>query len=448
MTSSHPQETIAGTSDRKAIRRVVVASSIGTVVEWYDFALYGAASALIFAPLFFPEQGGIGGTLASFAVFAVAFFVRPLGGLIAAHIGDKVGRKPVLIFTVTLMGAATVAVGLLPTYAQIGIWAPILLVLSRLLQGLGAGAEFAGAVTAVAEYTPAKQRGFYTSFAQASVGVAISLSTGVFALLALMPRDILLAWAWRVPFLASAVLFLVAIYIRRRIEETPEFVKTQSTIEKTAIKPERVPLFTAIKESPRALIIGILCGSGLNVFGYLVNTFALSYMVNTLKVPALVGTLGVVVAAGSSVFTIPLWGRLSDRIGRRPVFIGGAIFSALFVFPFFLLLGTREPALIITAMGLAYGIGQGAMLGAQSAFLSELFPTRYRFTAIAASREINAMALGGTTPFIATALVGAAGGSPWMVVAFVVTCLGLTIAALAASKTVKSPVMKAELQQA
>ncbi|NWL10330.1 MFS transporter [Paenarthrobacter nitroguajacolicus] len=447
MSTSHLQGASSGSSDSKAVRRVVVASSIGTVVEWYDFALYGAASALIFAPLFFPEQGGIGGTLASFAVFAVAFFVRPLGGLIAAHIGDKIGRKPVLIATVTLMGAATVAVGLLPTYAQIGIWAPILLVFSRLLQGLGAGAEFAGAVTAVAEYTPEKHRGFYTSFAQASVGLAITLSTGVFALLALMPRDILLAWAWRIPFLASAVLFLVAVYIRRRIEETPEFVKVQNKAE-TAGKPERVPLFTAIKESPRALIIGILCGSGLNVFGYLVNTFALSYMVNTLKVPALIGTLGVVAAAGSSIFTIPFFGRLSDRVGRRPVFIGGAIFSALFVFPFFLLLGTREPWLIVMAMALAYGIGQGAMLGAQSAFLSELFPTRYRFTAIAASREVNAMALGGTTPFIATALVSAAGGSPWMVVVFVLTCLAVTIGALAASKSVKSPAPQTALQEA
>lgn len=424
--------------DARAIRRVVVASSIGTVVEWYDFALYGAASALVFAPLFFPTQSPVGGTLSSFAVFAVAFFARPVGGLVAAHIGDRVGRKPMLILTVTLMGAATVAVGLLPTYRTIGVWAPILLVLSRVLQGLGAGAEFAGAVTAVSEYTPRSRRAFYTSFSQAAVGASTAISTGLFALLALMPRAVLLAWAWRLPFLASAVLFAVAFFIRSRIEETPEFVRTKALIEKNARKPERVPLLTAIRESPRELVVGILCGSGLNVAGYLINTFALSYVVNTLKVPALVGTIAVVCATGLSAFSTPFFGRLSDRVGRRPVFIGGAVFMALFTVPFFALLGTRNPVLIVLALTVGYGIAQSAMLGSQSAFLSELFPTRYRFTAIAASREINAMALGGTTPFIATALVAAAGGSPWAVEAFLAVCLLVTIGSLLAARPAKA----------
>ncbi|GAA2448210.1 MFS transporter [Actinomadura vinacea] len=419
--------------DARAARRVVIASSIGTVIEWYDFALYGAASALVFGPLFFPEHSAAGGALASFAVFAVAFFVRPLGGLVAAHIGDRIGRKPVLIFTVTLMGVATVAVGLLPTYETIGVWAPVLLIITRLLQGVGAGAEFAGAVTAVAEYAPARRRAFYTSFAQASVGMAFVLSTGFFALLAAIPRDVLQDWAWRVPFLASVVIFGVAIFIRKRIEETPEFVQDRTA----PPSAEKIPLLQAFREAPRQLIVGLLCGSGLNVAGYMVNTFSLSYVKNTLEMSATVATLGVVAATGSSVIAVPLFGMLADRVGKGPVLMGGAIFTALYIPPFFLLLDTRQPALVILAMTIAYGVGQSAMLGAQSAFLSELFETRYRFTAIAASREINVMLLGGTTPFIATALVSAAGGSPWYVVVFAVTCQLLTIGAVLLSRTIR-----------
>ncbi|MFE2038678.1 MFS transporter [Streptomyces scopuliridis] len=416
--------------DKRATRRVVIASSIGTVIEWYDFALYGAASALVFGPLFFPEQSTVAGTLASFAIFAVAFFVRPIGGLLAAHVGDRVGRKPVLIFTISLMGAATVAVGLLPTYETIGVWAPILLALTRMLQGLGAGAEFAGAVTAVSEYTPAHRRGFYTSFSQASVGLAFVLSTGFFAILGAIPRDVLLDWAWRIPFLASFVIFGVALFIRRRIEETPEFLEAKKTVAKgTAAVPKKIPLIQALRESPRQLIIGLLCGSGLNVAGYLVNTFSLSYIKNTLDMSATVATVGVIAATGTSIFTVPLFGLLSDRIGRMPVLAGGAVFTALYIPPFFLLLDTKQPVVVVLAMAVAYGVGQSAMLGSQSAFLAELFETRYRFTAIAASRELNVMLLGGTTPFIATALVAVSGG-PWLVVLFVILCQLLTIFAV------------------
>ncbi|MFF0223494.1 MFS transporter [Streptomyces sp. NPDC004629] len=429
--------------DPKAIRRVVVASSIGTVIEWYDFALYGVASALVFGPLFFPSQSSVAGTLASFAVFAVAFFVRPLGGLIAAHVGDRVGRKPVLVFTITLMGAATVAVGLLPTYQTVGAWAPVLLLITRILQGLGAGAEFAGAVTTVAEYAPARQRGFYTSFAQASVGAAFVLSTGFFSILATIPEDVLLGWAWRIPFLASIVIFAVALFIRRRIEETPDFVEARKSIQDQAGKaspPRKIPVVQALRERPRHLVVGLLCGSGLNVAGYLINTFSLSYLKSTLGVSATVATVGVVVALGSSVFTVPLFGRLSDRVGRMPVLAGGALFTALYIPPYFLLLQTEQPVLIVIAMTVGYGVGQSAMLGAQSAFLSELFETRYRFTAIAFSRELNVMVLGGTTPFIATALVAAADG-PWLVVAFVVACQALTLLALVLAR---SPRTRAE----
>ncbi len=416
---------------QSAIRRVIAAASLGTLVEWFDFALYGAASALVFGPLFFPEQSQLAATLASFAVFAVGFFVRPVGGLIAAHVGDRVGRKPVLIATVTIMGCATVAVGLLPTYESIGIWAPVLLVAARMVQGMGAGAEFAGAVTAVSEYAPTHKRAFYTSFAQASVGAALALATGTFALLALIPREVLLDWAWRVPFLASGVIFFVAVYIRRRIEETPQFSQAKKTIEESVAEPIKIPVATAIKESPRPLLIGFMCGAGLNVCGYLLNTFAISYIVNTLELPATVGTIAVVVATASSALTIPFFGILADRIGRRAVFAGGALGMLLYIAPYFWLLQTGNVALIIIAMTVGYGLGQGAMLASQSAFLAELFPTRYRFTGIAFTRELNVMLLGGTTPFIATALIAAADGKPTLVLVYVAVALGITLLSLA-----------------
>jgi MHS family shikimate/dehydroshikimate transporter-like MFS transporter len=236
-------------NDKRGVRRVVGAASIGTFIEFYDFALYGAASALVFGPLFFPQYGA-GGTLASFAVYAVAFLVRPLGGIAVAHMGDRLGRKPMLIFTVTLMGVATVAVGLLPTYQSIGIWAPILLVITRLLQGIGAGAEIAGAVTAIAEFTPSHQRAFYTSFVIAAVGAAIVVSTGSFAILAMLPHGVLLEWGWRIPFLASVVVVFVAVFIRRRIEETPAFVRATYGGAPDVPQPVKVPLFTAVRESP------------------------------------------------------------------------------------------------------------------------------------------------------------------------------------------------------
>lgn len=432
MATSHAQAQAP--AQRAATRRVVVASSIGTAIEWFDFALYGAATALVFGPLFFPSENTLASTLASFTVFAVAFIVRPIGGIIAAHIGDRVGRKPVLIFTVTLMGIATVGTGLLPTYETVGVVAPVLLVLMRVLQGIGAGAEFAAAVTTVSEYAPAGRRAYFTSWMQASVGLAIASATGLFALLTLVPTDVLQGWAWRIPFIASSVIFVIAIFIRRRIEETPEFKKVKSGA--STAKAEKVPLVAAFREAPRGVIAGFLCGTGLNVCGYLINTFSISYVVNTLGVAPVVGTVAVVCGTGISFLTIPLWGRLADKIGYRKVFAGGAIFLLIYLVPYFLMLGTKNPFLIIVAAMVGYGVGQGAMLASQSAYMSELFSTRFRFSGITVGREINVALLGGTTPLIATALVAAGGGQPWLVIIFAGAALLVTILSLAIAKPV------------
>jgi MFS transporter, MHS family, shikimate and dehydroshikimate transport protein len=425
--------------DQAAIRRVVIASSVGTVIEWYDFALYGAASALIFAPLFFPNESPLIGMLASFAVFALAFLVRPFGGFVVSHFGDRIGRKPMLIFTVVLMGASTVAIGLLPTYESIGIWAPILLVITRLLQGFGAGAEYAGAVTMVAEYAPQHKRAFYTSFSQAAVAVAFFLSMGAFTAIATLPEEQLLGWAWRIPFLASVAIFFCAVFIRRRVGETPEFLKARAAEAQAERKTTSLPIIQVFKENSRGLLIGFFSGSGINAGGYLINTFALSYITNTLELPRNVAVTAMLTAAAVTAFTVPMFGALADRIGRRQVLMGGAAFMALYAVPFFLLLDTKSTPVIILAMTVGYAVGCASMQGAQAAFLSELFETRYRFSGIAASRELNAMLLAGPTPFIATALVATAGGEPWLVATFLIVTTLTTVIAMYVARNHEEP---------
>lgn len=418
----------AGGGQRREIgsvdtRPVVAASTVGTIIEWYDFALYGAASALVINELFFPTAGPVVGTLAAFATFAVGFFARPLGGVVIGHYGDRLGRKPALIFTVVLMGLSTVLIGLLPTYEQIGVWAPALLVLLRLLQGFGAGAELAGAITYIAEYTPASKRAFYTAIPNGATAAGLLLATGAFSLVSFLPEEQLLSWGWRLPFVASVVILLVAVFIRQRLQESPAFREELSEGE----EPPRLPVREVLADRPRDVFCGFLSVSGHNANAYVLNTFALSYITATLGLEQGIGLLALFVAAGAGIICAPLFGMLADHIGRRPVFIGGATFIALYAFPFFYLLDTESPALVVLAMTLGYGIGFGATSGAQGAFLSELFETRYRYTGISVARELNGVAIAGPTPFIAAALVALAGGSPWFVAIYVIFCQVLTV---------------------
>jgi len=416
-------------------RRVVAASAIGTVMEWYDFALYGAASALVIGPLFFPNETSTVGILAAFATFAVGFFARPLGGFVVGHYGDKIGRKPALVFTVGLMGISTVLIGLLPTYDTVGIWAPILLVLLRLLQGFGAGAELAGAITYIAEYTPPHRRAFFTSIPNAATAVGLMLAVGGFALVSRLPEEQLLSWGWRLPFLASFPILFVALYIRQRLAESPTFAQEQDRLG----EPTRMPLSQLLSERKRDVFFGFLSVTGHNANAYVLNAFALSYITATLGLPQSVALLALLLAAGAGVVSTPLFGILADRIGRRPVFAGGAAFVALFAFPLFWLLGTGATPAVVFAMVAGYGIGFGAMSGAQGAFLSELFETRYRYTGIATARELNGMLVAGPTPFIASALVAAAGGSPWLVAVYLIGCQALTIVGVTFARGATGP---------
>ncbi|MFC5827339.1 MFS transporter [Nonomuraea insulae] len=402
--------------DRIQRRRAIAAGSIGTVIEWYDFALYGLASALVFAPLFFPGAGTLGGLLGALGTFAVGLGVRPLGGLIFAHYGDRLGRKPVLLVTLLIMGVCTTLIGALPTAESIGVWAPIALVLLRLLQGAGAGAEYAGAITMVSEFTERRRRGLVASYPGAAIYVGTALATVLFALVSLLPADAFLAWGWRVPFLLSIVVLAIATYVRLRVPESPEFADLERS---DSLQP--APVKEALRTETRAII----CGFGLFTFiipwAYLMQVFVLSHVSNDLHVSKSVALTGLIIAEVLTVVAIPLFGILSDRIGRKKVLTGGAIFAILYVFPMFWLLGTGNPVVVTVAMVLGLAGVQGATSGPAAALMAELFSTRVRWSGLAISRELPAAVVGGTMPLVATALLAWSGGGTWSIAAYVAT---------------------------
>src|SRR5712664_695284 len=293
--------------------RVILAASVGSALEWYDFFLYGTAAALVFGDLFFPKSDPVVGTLLSFLTFGVGFVVRPLGGILFGIMGDRFGRKPVLVATLLMIGIGTTAIGLLPTYAQIGYWAPALLVTLRVVQGLGAGAEYGGAVIFLVENAPARHRGFWGSFAPLGVSVGNLLAAGAFALVTLLPREDLMTWGWRLPFLASFLLIMVGIYVRLRITETPVF--TQAVVARGKI--ERNPAMEALKRHPRNFFVVLGARLAENGLGYLFPVAGLSYVTPTLRVPIAGGPIEILPAAGTGLYTIDAFATLSDRIGRR-----------------------------------------------------------------------------------------------------------------------------------
>ncbi|MFD7713143.1 MFS transporter [Streptomyces sp. NPDC059786] len=400
--------------DLKTVRKVALASTIGSVIEWYDFALFGVAAGVVFNKLFFPADDPLVGTMLAFAVNAVAFFIRPIGGVIFSHFGDRIGRRKVLAITLVIMGTSTVLIGTLPTYEQVGVAAPVLLILVRCLQGLGAGAEFSGAVIMVAEYAPEKRRGLYTSLPNTGVALGLLLATGVFSLVLQLPSAALLSWGWRIPFLISAVGVALGLYIRVRLDETPEFKALQQNQD----KPQRIPAVKLLRTQGRAVIVGILACFAESSTSYLAKTFVLAYVADQLGLSEQIGLTGVMVASVVSVATIPLFGHLGDRLGRRRVYCMGAIAVGLFVVPFFLLLNTKSSVLIVLAIVMLYALGVRAMSGTQGAYLSEMFAPDVRFSGIAFAREISSPLAGGVAPLIATALL-AATGTWWSVAAYI-----------------------------
>lgn len=408
-------------------RRALLASVVGTIIEWYDYALYGAAAALVIGPLFFPNTLSSGATMAAFATFAVGFIVRPVGGVLIAHIGDRFGRKPAMILTIVLMGAATVMIGLLPTAETLGIWAPVLLVLFRMLQGFGAGAELAGAMTVVAEFAPPRRRGFFTGVVLACPPAGTVLATLAFLAVSAMPTEDLLGGWWRAPFLASAVLFFLALFIRNRMEETPEFAavaQRHAEAEKT-----KVPLAALLRHSWREVIIGFFAVTGHNANHYILATFSLAFLTQQAGMSRSDALVAVLIASICGAAASPFGGMLADRIGAARTLAAGGLLGAAYAYPLFLALQSGSLALATAALVVGNALVLALTAGAQGAFLTSLFPPKYRFSGVALSREVNGAVVAGNTPLIATSLIAAANGGVQLAAGFLAVALLITAAA-------------------
>jgi metabolite-proton symporter len=414
------------------MRKVIVASLIGTTLEWYDFFIYGSAAALVFNELFFPQFDPLVGTLLAFTTYAVGFVARPLGGVVFGHYGDRVGRKTVLVVTLLVMGVSTFLIGLLPTYESIGVVAPLLLVALRFVQGLGLGGEWGGAVLMVTEHGAHGRRGFYASWVQVGVPAGLLLSNGVLAILSgALSEAQFESWGWRVPFLLSAVLIVVGIFIRLAIAESPLFQE----VERTGTKA-RAPIVDVFRLYPRSIVIALGARVGVDIAFYIFVLFILTYVTEQLDLPR--GTALGAVLAGSALqlFLVPFFGALSDRLGRRPVYLAGAVGALVWAFAFFALLDTRSTAFIVLAAvgGLFW---HAMMYGPQAAFLSELFGTRVRYSGASVGYQLAGIFGGALAPIIAVALL-ARFGSTLPISIYLVVALAITIAAvLVATETSK-----------
>ncbi|GLY69083.1 MFS transporter [Amycolatopsis taiwanensis] len=405
------------TSTDTPIRKAILGSLVGTTLEWYDFFLYGSAAALVFNEVFFPTFDPLTGTLLSFLTFAIGFIARPVGGILAGHYGDRFGRKKVLLFTVSLMGASTVLIGLIPSYATIGAAAPVLLILVRLAQGFALGGEWAGGALMIAERAPSARRGFLTSFVQVGVPIGTLVSTAVLYLMSgVLSREAFVQWGWRVPFLLSIVVVLIGVYIRRQVGESPVFEKTTT---------ERAPILTLLKTQPLDVLRVIGIRAGADIVYYLLVTFLLTYVTTTLGLPRGVGLLATLIGAGMQLFTYPAFAALSDRYGRKKVTIFGALGAIAWMFAFFPLVDTKSTGLIVLAVigGLFF---HSAMYGVQASWICELFDTRHRYSGASLGYQLSGIVGGSLAPTIAVALLRVS-GSTTLVVVYVCAALALVL---------------------
>lgn len=403
------------TTSIASIRKVALASFVGTTIEWYDFFLYGTASALVFGKLFFPNYDPLMGTLASFGTYAVGFIARPIGGIVCGHYGDRIGRKSMLIFTLLLMGVATALIGCLPTYEQIGIWAPILLIILRLAQGFAVGGEWGGAVLMAVEHAPSSRRGFYGSWPQIGVPAGLLLSTVIFGQIAKLPEPALLSWGWRIAFLLSILLVAVGLFIRLAVVEPPIFNEI-----KQAGAAARLPVLDTIRQHPKNLLLAMGARVADNASFYIYTVFILTYA-TTPQIGFARSTVlnAVSLAAVIQVFALPVFGLLSDFMGRRPVYLFGALFTAAFAFPFFWLIEKAQTFWLLAAMVIALAIGHASMYGPQASFFSELFGTRVRYTGASLGYQLSSVLAGGLSPLIATDLLRRTGRS-WPIALYIV----------------------------
>ncbi|WP_286933722.1 shikimate transporter [Leclercia sp. UBA5958] len=414
-------------------RRAALGSFAGAVVDWYDFLLYGITAALVFNSEFFPQIGPAMGTLAAFATFGVGFLFRPLGGIIFGHFGDKLGRKRMLMLTVWMMGIATALIGLLPSFATIGWWAPVLLVTLRAIQGFAVGGEWGGAALLSVESAPAKKKAFYSSGVQVGYGVGLLLSTGLVSLIsALTTNEQFLSWGWRIPFLFSIVLVIAALWVRNGMEESAEFEQQQTT----PVAKERLPVMEALIRHPGAFlkIIGLRLCELLTM--YIVTAFALNYSTQNLGLPReLFLNIGLLVG-GLSCLTIPCFAWLADRYGRRRVYITGALIGSLSAFPFFMALEAQSIFWIVVFSVLLANVAHDMVVCVQQPMFTGMFGARYRYSGAGVGYQVASVVGGGFTPFIAAALVTFSGGD-WHSVA--IYLLGGCLISALTALLMKSP---------
>lgn len=386
--------------DKKQTRRVLIASLVGSSIEWFDYFLYGTVAALVFNQLFFVTEDPTVGLLLAYASFALAFFIRPFGGIIFSHIGDRIGRKKTLVVTLSLMGVATFGMGLLPTYQAIGIWAPILLITLRLVQGLGIGGEWGGALLLAVEYAPPEKRGLYGSIPQMGVTIGMFMGTIALWLMTMLPEESFMTWGWRVPFILSALLVVFGLWIRKGIDETPEFKKVQESGE-----IPKLPIVDTLKYHWREVLIAIGAKVVETAPFYIFSTFVVSYATTNLEFTRTSTLTAVMIATVVTTILIPVMGNLSDKVGRKKLYVTGTVAMALFAFPYFWMLQQGSVALLIIATIIGLGIIWAPITAVLGTMFSEIFDAKIRYTGISLGYQIGAAVAGGTAPLVATALL-------------------------------------------
>ncbi|MGF6768549.1 MHS family shikimate/dehydroshikimate transporter-like MFS transporter [Paraburkholderia sp. GAS199] len=424
MTNFVSHSTVGDRARHSSATTVLFASVLGSVIEWYDFLLYGTATALVFNKLFFPSFEPVVGIISAFGAYAAGFVARPVGAIIFGHFGDRFGRTTTLALTVAIMGGGTFLIGCLPTYGQIGVAAPILLVLLRVVQGIGLGGEWGGAVLLAIEHAPRHRRGLFGSIVQLGWPLGIVTSVSAFALLAPIDSASFLSWGWRIPFWLSLILMVLALFIRLRVAETPAFKNAFSER-----RLERVPLLAIVQDQRRSFLLAV--GLKLSEIGLVVvlTVFAISYVTGHLGLSKDVILNAVVMAALLELVTIPMFGWLSDRLGRRIIFIAGCVFTIGFAFPLFMLLDTRDPLTIAITVVIAVNLGHASMFAAESAWMSELFPTQLRYTGASMGFQVGGALAGGFVPLIAAILMRESEGKTWPISIMIIALAAITLAA-------------------
>uniref|UniRef100_UPI00157708C8 shikimate transporter n=1 Tax=uncultured Caballeronia sp. TaxID=1827198 RepID=UPI00157708C8 len=416
--------------DKSRARKAALGSFVGAVVDWYDFLLYGIIAAIVFNTEFFPKVSPAMGTLAAFGTFGVGFLFRPLGGFVFGHYGDRLGRKRMLVLTVMMMGLSTAMIGLLPTFASVGWWAPVMLITLRAIQGFAVGGEWGGAALMAVESAPSKKKAFYSSGVQVGYGVGLILATGIVSILSQTMDDATFkSWGWRIPFVFSVVLVLIGLWVRSSMEESQEFV--HKVIEKGQ-KPKRLPIFEALRQHPKAFLLIIALRLAELFTMYIVTAFALSYSTSNLGMPRqFFLNIGLLVGA-VSILTIPCFAILADRFGRRRIYIIGAVIGMLSAVPFFLALDARSTVWIVVFSVMLANIAHDMVVSVQQPMFTELFGTEYRYSGAGVGYQVASVVGGGFTPFIAVALVSFAGGSWHPVAAYL--AIGCALSVVVAAK--------------